>query len=256
MQLEAGLRMQNQEPMYPYRYFDAAKNTWQDAFDFTELRIGFRYAFREKFMATTRDIVSLGTKYPVLSFQYSRGLDDVFNGGYAYNKYELQIKKSVFVKYFGKSNFVLRAGYIEGEVPYSKLFNGNGSYRPFTLYAPNSFATMRMNEFASSRYASLYFTHSFGKLLVRTEKFEPEFLISANIGWGDLDGQPLKNHQGVRLKSMEKGYYESGLLINNLLDLQLYNLGLGAFYRYGPYSYDKTMDNFAFKLSIVFPLNQ
>lgn len=92
--------------------------------------------------------------------------------------------------------------------------------------------------------------------MLRTKGFEPEFLIATNIGWGDLDGQLLSNHKGVSMNTMDKGYYESGLLINNLLDLKMYNLGLGAFYRYGPYSFDETMDNFAFKISIVFPMNQ
>ncbi len=256
MQAEAGLRMQNQEPMYDYAYFNTAENQWVNKFDFTELNLGFRYAFREKFISTTRGLVSMGTKFPVLWFNYSRGLDDVLDGGYDYNKFELQLRKSFFIKYLGKSSFVVRAGYIDSEVPYSKLFNGNGSYRSFTLFAPNSFATMRMNEFVSSRYAALYFTHNFGKLLLRTNGFEPEFLIATNIGWGDLDGQLLSNHKGVSVNTMDKGYYESGLLINNLLDLKMYNLGLGAFYRYGPYSFDETMDNFAFKISIVFPMNQ
>lgn len=51
---------------------------------------------------------------------------------------------------------------------------------------------------------------------------------------------------------MEKGYYESGLLINNLLDLGVYSVGLGGFYRYGPYTMDKVWDNVGSKLTIKF----
>ncbi len=256
MEFEGGLKLQKQEPLYIYAYQNPKSGLWENTFNFTEMQLGFRYAFREKFMVTTHSQVSLGTKFPIVWFLYSRGLDDVADGGFAYNKFELQIKKSFFIKYIGKSSFLLRAGYIDGDVPYNKLFNGNGSYRAFTLFAPNSFATMRMNEFVSSRYIALYYTHNFGKLLLRTNKFEPEFLVATNIAWGDLDGQDISRHQGVSMNSMEKGYFESGLLINKLLDLKLYNLGLGAFYRYGPYGFDDAMDNFAVKISIVFPLNQ
>jgi hypothetical protein len=49
---------------------------------------------------------------------------------------------------------------------------------------------------------------------------------------------------------MEKGYFESGLLINNLLRFQLFRYGLGVLYRYGPYAFGKTIDNFAFKLTL------
>jgi hypothetical protein len=52
---------------------------------------------------------------------------------------------------------------------------------------------------------------------------------------------------------MEKGYYESGLLINNLFNMGLYNIGVGVFYRYGPYALSETKDNFAYKVTVVFP---
>jgi len=52
---------------------------------------------------------------------------------------------------------------------------------------------------------------------------------------------------------MDLGYYESGLLINNLVNLQLYTIGIGAFYRWGPYSFDNVGDNFAYKISMIFP---
>ncbi len=54
------------------------------------------------------------------------------------------------------------------------------------------------------------------------------------------------------IKTMEKGYYESGLLINNLFDLGVYSVGLGGFYRYGPYTFDKGWDNVGSKLTIKF----
>jgi hypothetical protein len=52
---------------------------------------------------------------------------------------------------------------------------------------------------------------------------------------------------------MELGYYESGLLINNLLNLQVYSLGIGALYRYGPYTFKNGWDNLGAKLVIKFP---
>ena len=75
-----------------------------------------------------------------------------------------------------------------------------------------------------------------------------------NIGIGTLD-KPEK-HLNIDFNTMEKGYFESGLLINNIIDLKVYNLGLGVFYRYGPYSLEKTFDNFAFKFTMVFPFGK
>jgi hypothetical protein len=56
---------------------------------------------------------------------------------------------------------------------------------------------------------------------------------------------------------MKKGYYESGIMINNIVRANYYNiawlgLGGGVFMRYGPYAYKKQDKNLSFKVSISF----
>jgi hypothetical protein len=223
-----------------------------DEFRFTQFSAGFRFAFREEFIVTKRARMSLGTKYPVLRLEYTRGINGFLDGEFAYNRIDAKLEKSFFTKYLGTTSLDLKGGFIDCAIPATDLFNGNGSYRFFTLFAANSFATMRMNEFLSDRYIALYFTHNFGKLLKRWEKFQPEFLISTNatFGWLKYD----EKHLNMNYKTMEKGYYESGFLVNNLLNLRIYSLGFGAFYRWGPYSYPLFKDNIALKVSISFPL--
>lgn len=247
-------RSDNKQSFPDYYYGQAVEGVAQvkNEFSFTELSAGFRFAFREKFLRTKRIKISLGTKYPVVRLQYTRGFDNVLNGEFVYNRYDLQITESFYIKYLGMTTFEIRAGYIDGDLPYCNLYNGNGSYRVFTIYAANSFATMRMNEFLSNRYVALYFTHNFGSLLVKTRFFSPEIVLATNIAFGDLNN--AAQHHNVAYSTMEKGYYESGLLFHGLLDLKFYKIGAGVFYRYGPYSFDKTGDNFAYKVSIVFPI--
>ena len=222
----------------------------KDQFVFSELGIGFRYAFREKFIQTQNSKVSLGTKYPVVLFQYRKGMKDLFDGQFDYNRYDLKIEDSFYSKYLGETSLRLQAGFIDADLPYCNLYNGNGSYRKFTLYAPYSFATMRMNEFLSDKYVALYFYHNFDNLIFGGERFKPEFAIATNVAFGSLQNPGV--HRGSAFQTMEKGYYESGFLINNLLDLKIYNMGLGAFYRYGSYSFNNAWDNLAIKLSVNF----
>ncbi len=224
-----------------------------DKFNFTEASFGFRWAFKEKFYKRDKSKISLGSKFPTVWFNYTQGFDDVFEGNYAYKRYDLKLEKSFRFKYMGKSSFRIAAGYIDGDLPYCNLFNGNGSYRAFTIYAPYSFATMRMNEFLSNKYIALYYQHDFGKLLINSEKFSPEIAIATHAAFGSLNHPD--NPLNTSYKTLEKGYYESGLLINKLIDLKIYQLGIGAFYRYGPYSFDKVGDNFAVKLSLTFGFN-
>jgi hypothetical protein len=220
-------------------------------FNFTELCFGFRYAYKEKFLKMPQGKISFGTKYPVLWMQYTKGFNNLLYGEYNYNRIDVKVKKSFYIKNLGKSSFQLFAGFIDGDLPYSNLYNGKGSYRIFTIYAPNSFSTMRMNEFLSDRYVSLYYEHSFGKLLFKIKKFEPEIAVAVNVGFGSLSNK--EKHFNISVNTMEKGYYESGLLINNLFNMGLYNIGVGVFYRYGPYALSETKDNFAYKVTVVFP---
>ena len=219
-------------------------------FNFTELTVGLRYAYKEKFLKTRRVNISLGTNYPILWFQYTKGFNNLFNGEFAYNRFDLKLEKSFYFKYLGKSSFRVMAGYIDSYLPYCNLYNGNGSYRKFTIFASNSFATMQMNEFLSNKYVAFYFTHNFGKLLVHSKIFHPEIAVATNIGFGSLDNKDMHFNTGI--KTMESGYYESGLLLNNLINMKLYSIGAGVFYRYGPYSFDKVSDNFAWKFTITF----
>ena len=53
---------------------------------------------------------------------------------------------------------------------------------------------------------------------------------------------------------MEKGYFESGLIITNIVAKKFFGIarvgvGAGAFYRYGPYAFSDPMENLAIKLT-------
>jgi hypothetical protein len=57
-------------------------------------------------------------------------------------------------------------------------------------------------------------------------------------------------HQGVTFKKMNKGYLESGFVLNHLFK----GFGISSFYRYGAYSNEKFSDNLAVKLTYVLSL--
>ncbi len=249
---DAALIKSTKEVTDDYQYAVSNENikVLFNEFDFTEVRLGFRYAYGEKFIQNLRKKLSLGTDYPIVWFQYTRGISGFLDGDFDYNRYDVKVEKSFYFKYVGKSSFKFAAGYVDSDIPYTNLYNGNGDYRTFTIFAENSFATMRMNEFLSNKYAALYFTHNFENLLYKGKKFKPELAIATNVAFGDLD---FKNsHLNVDYKTLEKGYYESGLQFNKLLNLQLYTLGLAFYYRYGPYTLPNGWDNLAVKFTIKF----
>ncbi|NQV02262.1 MAG: carboxypeptidase-like regulatory domain-containing protein [Bacteroidia bacterium] len=223
-------------------------------FTFTEISAGLKWAYKEKFLQTVEQKMSLGTNNPIVWLQYTRGIKGFLGGEYDYNRVDLKIRKTFKLKYIGDLSVQFNAGYVDRPIPASNLYNGHGSYRVITIYAPNSFATMRMNEFLSNGYASLYLHHDFKYMLFKGKKwFHPEFAISQNIGFGFLENKARYAFFQDEVREMNLGYYETGLLINNLVNLRIYTIGIGAFYRWGPYSFDKVGDNFAYKVSVIFP---
>jgi len=237
-----------------YWYGEGEKPAEQQRFDFTEITLGFKYAYGEKFLKNVRRKISLGTKYPIVWFQYTRGLKNVLSGDYSFNRYDIKLQKSFYTNYVGETTFKIAAGYIDSDIPYTNLYNGNGAYQLITIFAPNSFTTMHLNEFLSNKYAALYFTHDFGKLLFQHERFKPEFAVATNIAFGGLDYKD--SHHDIDYKTLEHGYYESGLQINNLLNLQLYSIGVAAYYRYGPYTLPNGWDNVGWRVVLKFMFDE
>lgn len=237
---------------YMFSLSDENPTILLDRFTYTEIGMKLRYSFNEGFMKTPYgNRFSMGTNYPVLYFNLTEGVN-LLDGDFTYTKIEGKISKSFTTRLFGVSKIQLTAGKVFGELPYSKLYNGHGSYNGFTIESEYSFATMRFNEFLSDQFVSLYLKQNFGNILFRTKWFNPDIALAANIGFGKLS-HPEK-HNNFEFSTMKKGYYESGILINNILKPGIFGYGFGLFYRFGPYAFSKTSDNFAYKLTLKFNL--
>ena len=208
-----------------------------------------RIAFREKFIRSAYGLRSGGNANPVIWLSYQKNLKGVFGSPYNFDKVELQFKGKKEFKYLGVTSVTAQTGYIHGVVPATELFNIEGSGADkFDVYSPESFNTMQPDEFFCDRFAALYFSHNFKNLLFDFKKFHPEIILMTNIAFGD------NNSDSHISKDLSKGYYESGVIVDNIIRILYMKLGFGTFYRYGPYSYDNTWDNFVFKINLSFSL--
>lgn len=213
-----------------------------DPLHFTNAEVKLRFAYKEKFVSTTHGLQSQGTDYPIVWLSYQRSFKGVLDGEYAFDRVKFQMEKDFQTKYRGKSSVLLQAGYASKGCPVMETFNIMGSYEPFGLYAPGSFATMRESEFFCDRFVLLFLSHDFQGAIwnPHTAWFKPQLTLSTAMGWGT--------------PTLTQGYFESGFVVKGLLNTPLTNMGAGVFYRYGAYAYPKVFDNFAFKYSITFAL--
>ena len=191
----------------------------------------------------------MGTLYPIVWMSYQHAFPNVLGGEYEYDRFKFEASKNFYTPYLGVAKVLLQAGYATKTCPVMETFNILGTYERFGMYSPGSFSTMRLDEFFCDRFVALYLSHNFSGMLWKTDSpvFKPELSIVTNIGWGDMrraDACPDKN-----FKTMEKGYFESGIVIDGILANPMAKLGLGVFYRYGPYSLPNVWDNFAWKYS-------
>ncbi len=224
---------------------------------FEEAYVETRFAYKEKIVRNPLYQFSLGTKYPILNIRYTHGRYSSANDQFTnpdYDRIDFQLSKSFFIRYLGKSSFTLRGGFINADenMPWYQLYNGRGSFAAFYLESPNSFGTMQMNEFLSDQYFSVFYRHDFGALLFGDKRFvpQPEFITSFTMG-------SLQNHasySNIKYRTLEKGYFESGIMLNSILKSGITTIGIGFMYRYGSYAYLNEWDNFAFKFSLRYAL--
>ena len=245
----------HREPRYDYTFTGNFEGI-DSRFDNSAIELNFRYAFREKLLKSLGQRISMGTKYPVLILNFSRGIEGFYSGDFEYNKVEARIEKSFLTRGLGESKLRLDAGFIDQLLPYSLLYTAEGSFdkdKPYVI--KNYFQTIKPYEFLSDRYLNVFFSHNFKSLLFEYRKFRPHLSIHQNMGWGSLSDSG--KYQQIDFKTKDKGVFETGLIIDNILRINYLNVGylgfgFGAFYRYGYYASGKQSDNFAFKFSMMF----
>ncbi len=229
LHLNLFFRTSNNRPSNSYFFSISNENPRLliNQFYYTEAGVMTRFAYKEGFMETPAgNKFSLGTRSPVLYLNITKGFTWL-NGGFDFMRFESKISKIFTTRRLGDSRIQISGGLVRGKVPYSRLFAGHGSYKSFGVESENSFATMHFNEFLSDRFISFYFKQDFGRLLTGGEMFRPRLAIVNNIGFGWLsDGE---YHNNIEFRTLEKGYYECGLLVNNLINQKMFGYGFGVF---------------------------
>lgn len=237
-------------------FLDETPTTY--SFDDFYVKIGVRLAFRERFWGADKYYFYSVSPYPVLIIQYSKGIKGMVNSSFNYNRIDLKVQYRKNWKILGFTNLTLYAGYIDRPLPAPLLLNQRAGYYSIGIDGAEQFGVMRANEFLSDKYVSLFIRHNFGRM-TQNKKFSPRIIVCQSIGFGKLNN--LSDHIGMNIKTMEKGYFESGVMINDLLVIKgLLSFGVGAFARYGTYylpkPHYKTIDNFAFKVSFRVPFER
>ncbi|MFY0625850.1 MAG: carboxypeptidase-like regulatory domain-containing protein [Reichenbachiella sp.] len=242
----------NQEsPNYLYTYNNGEQQFSE--YELNEVAASFKYSKKERYLSIYGRRVLIGYEYPVFQFRYSQGNASWLDSDMDFRRFDLSFEYRKNHR-LGRTHFTILGGYITGDVPFGRLLTGIGN-GPSNWSVPNYFQTMGLYEFASDKMTALYLKHNFGNILIENRLMKPELLIFQNSAIGDINAPEY--HEGVTFSSMEKGYFESGIGLQNLFRFNYANFmyvgfGIEGFYRYGSYTFAETNDNIFAKLNIKF----
>jgi hypothetical protein len=206
------------------------------------------------YMQTPNGKIEFEKRYPKFTFQFTKSLSNLFNNDFEFGKIDARIDYEKKYLNGQKWAVLLQAGYVFGDLPLTHLYNTSPNnltkdnlLQRITIAGKNSFETMYFNEFFSSEFVMLQFKHGF-KRVELFKKVKPSLVLVTRMAWGDLKNP--ENHIGIEYKTLNEGYFESGIELN-----QIYKgFGLTGFYRYGPNQLARLEDNIAIKLSFVLDL--
>ena len=218
----------------------------------------FQYVPHETIVHSNHHFLSTGQSYPIFQLLISKAFRSINSSTISFFKTSFKLEHRFITRNFGKADFYINAGKVWGKaIPYSYLYYSKGikTDESVSLFLPGQFQTMKMYEFLSDRYISGGIIHNLGTLFSSNDgTFMPELVLIHNMMFGSLrDNNHLQNEN-----TLEKGYYESGVVLNNLLRIKtnIYHLGygMGGFFRYGPYAFSSPKENFALLLSVSITL--
>lgn len=128
----------------------------------SEVTLFTRFARNEEFLAGEFDRVSLGTKYPTFTLNYTYGLKGVLKSDYEYHKVILGYKHKLRLGYIGVLNYAGEIGKVFGSAPFPLLevHQGNESF----LANNKAYNMMNILEFVSDEYVSGNIEHHFNGL--------------------------------------------------------------------------------------------
>ncbi len=227
----------NLEPNYSYTYLPLLEtNSDTSRLYFSELLMQFRIGQPHVFNPNTRRLFYANKAvYSNLYINLARGYDNILEGDYSYWKLNGRMLLFFDLKTKGEIDLVVESGIMTPDQPYQITYIAPGNNVALAgIVIKNAFQTMDLYQYISDHYINTFFVYNFGSALFKKSKFNPQIALALNMGWGIYSGDP-ELHRGVEIRDYGTGYFETGLLINNLLKIKVYKyfyggLGIGVYY--------------------------
>ena len=207
----------------PFKYInDNNELTEQKNIISSEITLNTHFALHEQFVYATFERITITTSLPIVNFDFTMGIPNLFKSQYKYYKTVLNIKDKIDVSPFGYLRYMAEGGKVFGELPYTllELHQGNETYA-YDIYAYN-----RMNyyEFVSDEYLKLLAEQHFMGFFFNKFPLLHKLNLREVLYGQALFGKLTQDHESVMLfpeglSSLHGPYIEAGVGIENILKL-------------------------------------
>jgi len=207
------------------------------------------------------------TEYPVVTLDMAASMKGIGQNAYTFFRPEVKVRYTVLTPPVGSSSFSLNVGTIVGAVPYPflKIHEGNGTYS----LKSNAFACMDYYEFASDKWATLFWEHNFkgfflGKIpLLKRLQWREIVLMRAAYGTIRDENNGIPGDPGacsemifpVGMKKLDKPYVEMGVGVTNILRMMRIDFVWRMTHRYDIIDGVKTPHDNRFVVNVGFEFN-
>ncbi len=252
--LESKLKLSygSYNPLFEYQFVNATKQLTD--YKLTLATFALKWTPFSQYMNSPIGKIAIKNSTPKITAQITKSFDQILEGDFNFIQLNFKFEHTVKAIKNSSTSFLIQGGLISGDAPLSHLYNATPNYslknpwrKRINFSGTNAFETMLFNEFISDTYVMLQARHNFNKFRIG-KNFKPRLSLISRFAIGDIKNPNF--HQGVNFRKMNKGYLESGFVLNHLFK----NFGVSSFYRYGAYNNPKFSDNLAVKLTYVLSL--
>ena len=210
-------------PSFKIQFQNIETNEVFDKLTVSEVTLNTRFAYNEKVLRGEFTRVSLGSEFPIINIELTKGLENVFNSdNFDYLRTKLTLLHDFDIKPFGKLKYELSVGKIFGTVPFPLLVlhEGNETYS----MDHRAYNLMLYYEFASDFYYSAYLEHHFQgfflnkvPLLRKLKWREVAYIKFLNGSISDANKNVWEFPES--LNALPEPYIEAGFGIENIFKI-------------------------------------
>ncbi|TNE55672.1 MAG: hypothetical protein EP338_02550 [Bacteroidetes bacterium] len=221
------------------------------SYDLAELGAEFSWRFQDRIIQMGYRRISTGSRFPLVNFQITKGIKNLFDSRYDYLRMNLRITHDIDFRGAGRLSWRLEGGYTDGQVPLQLLLGAPGTNSKLRVSVPNSFETMIPSRFYARKQAQLFTRYRLREWKTKVDFFQPQLSFHHAVGIADF--QEINAHV-IDIQMANKTYLEAGIILDKIYISQFSGLGVGVFSSYGHFSMPQFEKNLVYKLSFTFTL--